>query len=183
MCPSPKDWALIDRLRRGERRAFEEVFELHADAVFALLRRLGGSSALADDLLQDTFLKLAGCAGELRPDTRLGPLLHTIARNTWLSARRAARLDLGAALDEIAGCGASPDSSAGWTELSSRTEEALLHLPPELREVVAMSLSDLDAADAARALGLSDEAYRKRLSRARAALRGSLGRAYAEVFS
>lgn len=177
------DEALVRRLRQGDRRAFEEVFERHADAVFALLRRLAGCAATADDLLQDTFLKLSTAAGDLDPSTRLGPYVFAIARNTWVSYRRARRFDLGALVDDLASAAPEPEADVAWGELSARTEAALVALPPELRETLALSLSPLDPADVARTMGLSDEAYRKRLSRARAALRDALGACYTEVLS
>lgn len=177
------DSALVARLRRGDRAAFEEVFDRHADGVFAMLRRLTGSEAQADDLLQDTFLKLASAARDLDPATRLGPYVFAIARNTWLSSRRARRFDAAVLLEELMSPGPSPYTEAVWGEASARTEAAIARLAGDLRETLAMSLSGLEPQDAARALGLSDDAYRKRLSRARAALRDDLGPVYAEVFS
>ncbi len=175
------DEALVRRLREGDRRAFEEVFERHADGVFALLRRLSGCAATADDLLQDTFLKLAAASSDLAPGTRLGPYVFAIARNTWLSYRRAMRFDLAALVEDLVSAAPEPECNVAWGELSARTEAALGALPAELRETLALSLSPLEPADVARAMGLSEEAYRKRLSRARAALRDALGACYTEV--
>ncbi len=173
--------ALVQRLREGDRRAFEAVFDLHADGVFSLLRRLSGCAATADDLLQDTFLKLAAAARDLPPGTRLGPYVFAIARNTWVSYRRARRFDLAATMDDLARAGPAPEHDVAWGELSARTVAALEALPPELRETLALSLSPLEAADVAHALGVTEEAYRKRLSRARAVLRDALGACYTEV--
>ena len=57
--------------------------------VFAFLLRLSRSRTVAEDLLDETWLRLVRHAAMLRPDTRIGPWLFTVARNLYWSHRRA----------------------------------------------------------------------------------------------
>lgn len=78
--------------------------------------RLSGRRDTAEDLAQETWIKLAKAAPGLREDTTLGPLLFMIARNAFMSHRRWAMLDL----SRIVTFGLEA-MSAGATEPSAET--------------------------------------------------------------
>ena len=77
--------ALVDRLRDGDPAAFDAVYEAYRARVFSFLARLARSREVAEDLAEDTWLRLVETAPRLRPDTRLGPWLFTVARNLYYS--------------------------------------------------------------------------------------------------
>src|SRR5436190_22595256 len=72
--------ALVARLRAGDTGAFDEVYEAYRPRVFAFLLRMTRNRALAEDLLDDTWLRLVRHATRLLPETRLGSWLFTVAR-------------------------------------------------------------------------------------------------------
>jgi len=81
--------ALVERLRRGEADAFDEVYAAFNTRLFTFLVRQSRRRDVAEDLLDETWLRLVKHARRLRPDTRLGPWLFTVARNLYVSFIRA----------------------------------------------------------------------------------------------
>jgi len=84
---------LVARLSAGDTGAFDEVYDVYRPRVFAFLLRMTRNRALAEDLLDETWLRLVRHAARLLPDTRLGPWLFTVARNLYWSHRRDALLE------------------------------------------------------------------------------------------
>jgi len=72
--------ALVDRLRAGEAAAFDEVYAAFNARLFGFLARLSRRRDVAEDLLEETWLRLVTSAGRLRTDTRLGPWLEDTDR-------------------------------------------------------------------------------------------------------
>lgn len=170
----------IQQLRAGDQRAFDSVFRRYRPRVYSFLLRLTGRPALAEDLLQETFLRLSRKAGELSPDTRLGAWLFTVARNLVFDERRRVLLSLDRisrwrewrALDNRAD---TPAEITAGNETARRLQAALADLPLMWREILLLcGVEGFEPAEAARILGIADEAARKRLSRAREALRRAL---------
>lgn len=172
--------SLVRGLRQGDARAFDAVYERYRARLFAFLVRLSRRRDVAEDLLQETWLRLARSAPELAPDTRLAPWLYTVARNLYVSHRRWSLLDADrlATLrfwarpeDDVL----SPFERLAADETARRLERALASLPIAQREVVLLvCVERLEHAEAANVLGLAPEAFRQRLSRARAALTAAL---------
>ena len=164
------------RLRAGDTDAFDEVYDAYRPRVFAFLLRMSRSRMVAEDLLDETWLRLVRRAASLRPDTRLGPWLFTVARNLYWSHRRDSLVEDAFAADLLSlwpspAPWPSPFDLAAAGELERRVEVALSTLPPQHREVVLLIAREgLTPADAAVVCGISAEALRQRLSRARAAL-------------
>jgi RNA polymerase sigma factor (sigma-70 family) len=167
--------SLVARLKRGEASAFDAVYDRYRPRLFGFLVRLCGRRELGEDLLQETWLRLARHARRLDDDTRLGAWLFTVARNLYRSHRRWRLL----AFDGSWRRGWSPETvehtspfdlaSAG--ELNRRLERALVSLPVAHREVLLLvAVEHLEPSEAAAVLGVRPEAMRQRLSRARAAL-------------
>lgn len=169
--------ALVDGLRRGEVGTFDRVYAAYHGRVFAFLLRLAGRRDTAEDLAQETWLKLAKAAPTLREDTRLAPLLFTVARNAFLSHRRWAMLDLSrlvtVGFESIAAAadGPSPDEAHERARAVATLERALAALPVASREVLLLvGVEGLEQEEVARIVGVSYDALRQRLSRARAQL-------------
>jgi len=173
-------------LRRGEATAFDAVYGAYRPRLYGYLARMTGRRDLAEDLLQETFLRLAQRARDLRDDTRLGAWLFTVARNAVISNARATRVKAALA-SELAGA-AEPAAATPFEALSeSRTqvamERAVASLPPTYREVLLLvAVENMTPAEAAEVIGIRADAARQRLSRARAMLETALG-ASAEVSS
>src|SRR5512147_2885687 len=93
--------ALVNRLREGDGAAFDAVYEQFHRPLFNFLARLSRSRDVAEDLLEETWLRLVGHARRLAPDTRLKPWLFTVARNLYVSYCRSRVLDQSLSADVI----------------------------------------------------------------------------------
>lgn len=172
--------ALVERLRCRDAAAFDEIYETYRARLFAFLLRLSRSRSVAEDLLEETWLRLVASAGSLRPDTRIGAWLFTVARNLYWSHRRSCLLE-DARQPEMLGLWPAPGSwpspfdLASSGELERRVERALAGLPPQHREVLLLVAHEgLTPAEAAAVCKVTPEALRQRLARARAALAEAL---------
>jgi RNA polymerase sigma-70 factor (ECF subfamily) len=173
------DLDLIRRLREGDTAAFDEVFSAMNPRLLSFLYRMSGNRATVEDLVEETWLRLACSAAALRPDTRLVPWLFTVARNLYLSYCRSRVREPAYTSDLILlwpeeAC-RSPFELASGNEFERRLEAALAGLPPLYREVILLvAVEGLRPTDAAAVCGIRPEALRQRLSRARAMLASRL---------
>ncbi len=164
---------LVARLKSGDAAAFEAIYEAFRPRLFSFLARLSRRRDVAEDLLEETWLRLVTRAGDLSDDTRLGPWLFTVARNLFASWCRHRAVDEGRILDfALSWPGLlpreSPFESAARGETERRLEAALARLAPKDREVLLLVAGEeLSPSEAAAVLGLTPEALRKRLQRAR----------------
>jgi RNA polymerase sigma-70 factor (ECF subfamily) len=174
----PEEERWLDGLLRGDAAAFDAVFTAYRGRVFGYLARMTGRRDLAEDLTQEVFLRLARTARGLRPDTRLRAWLFTVAHNVMISHARAQQVTFALAA-ELAqrppAPGPTPFEAVAQSATQARIERALGQLPVGYREVLLLiAIEGLSAADAAAALGLTPEAVRQRLSRARTMMQGSM---------
>jgi RNA polymerase sigma-70 factor (ECF subfamily) len=127
---------LLTRARLGNRQAFEQLYARHAQAVHALAYRLTGDRATAEDIAQDTFLRMLKFLGGLRSDQPLRPWLKRVAANAAIDhLRRNRRLQQA---DEGADW---PDSSPP-VETGAELDGLLRRLPPHVRTVVWLHLME-----------------------------------------
>ena len=143
----------------------------HIDALFRAARAMCGSRQLAEDLVQETYVKVLSRPRLLRRDDDLGYLIKAL-RNTWYShlrderARRE-RTETGeGSSDEIAATTSHGDPEASLE--ASAVLDALATLPQQYREVVAtVDVAGLSYAEAARSLGIREGTVMSRLYRGR----------------
>ena len=172
--------ALVEQLRRGDENAFDSVYDAYNLRLFTFLLRLTRRHHTAEDLLEETWLRLVKHARRLRPDTRLGPWLFTVARNLHVSYVRSRMIEDSTAaglmtLWPVSIGRSSPFEATAVSELERRIERALASLPPASREVLLLvGVAGLDHPDAADVCGITPEALRQRLHRARAMLARAL---------
>lgn len=166
----------MSRLQAGDAAAFDEVHGQLNARLFSFLLRLSRRRDVAEDLLEETWLRLVTHAKRLRPDTRLAPWLFTVARNLYISHQRSRLLEEthASSLIGLWPCGSrrlSPFEETATNETERRVEAALATLPAAYREVLLLvGVEGLRPVDAADVCGISPEALRQRLSRARALL-------------
>jgi RNA polymerase sigma-70 factor (ECF subfamily) len=164
---------LVARLKAGDSAAFEAIYEAFRPRLFGFLARLSRRRDVAEDLLEETWLRLVTRASDLTDDTRLGPWLFTVARNLFSSwcrhrALHEDRLFDGALCWPGALPRESPFEATARSETERRLEAALAHLPSKDREVLLLVAGEeLSPSEAAAVLGLAPETVRKRLQRAR----------------
>jgi DNA-directed RNA polymerase specialized sigma24 family protein len=85
------DVEIIHALPRGDTHAFDQAYARLRAPLYAFLVRLTGRAALAEDLLQETWLRLARSAAALPLETELRPWLFTVSRNPEAARQRLAR--------------------------------------------------------------------------------------------
>jgi RNA polymerase sigma-70 factor (ECF subfamily) len=167
---------LVGRLRTGDPEAFDAVHDAFNSRLYNFLARLSNHRDVAEDLLEETWLRLVTHARRLRPDTRLGPWLFTVARHLHASYCRSRLLEDSHA-SSLMGLwphgrpGPSPFESVAASETERRVATAVASLPLAYREALLLvGVEGMRCADAADICGVSADAMRQRLSRARALL-------------
>lgn len=167
-------------LRAGDEDAFDRVFAFWRPRLFSFLLRLTGRHDLAEDLLQETFVRLATHARELDEATHLGAWLFRVARNLHLDWLRSRHLDadrtseLGS-LEFLRAEGPGPFEILAGDESQRALERALAGLPRAFREILLLvGVEGMAPHEAAEVLGVRPEAARKRLQRARTMLAEAL---------
>lgn len=79
----------VEKARAGDRLAFEKLYRSHCDRIYALCWRMcGADKALAEDLVQEAFVRAWNKLGLFRGDSKFGTWLHRLTVNVVLSDRR-----------------------------------------------------------------------------------------------
>lgn len=171
----------LAELRDGDEAAFRQIYRAYRPRLYTFLCRLSGRADVAEDLLQEVWLRLAAHPPEPRTGLTLAPWLFRVARNVFVSYLRNRNLDpnrLGE-LDVFrfrAAPGPGPLEALAELETVRSLERAIRRLPSTDRETVLLvAVGGLAPAAAAGVLGVRPEAFRQRLSRARARLAELLG--------
>src|SRR6266542_6611680 len=128
---------LVDRCRREEPGAFEELVDHFKNLVFALIARTIPDRSRAEDLAQDVFLRIHRGLPYFRGEARLSTWIYRIAINVCVQdqarSRTPASLD-----DERTGVRpATTDRQFGDLELRDRLEKAVARLPAHYRMLIA----------------------------------------------
>jgi RNA polymerase sigma-70 factor (ECF subfamily) len=171
---------LVARIRAGDAGAFDEIHAEFNGRLFNFLARLSRRRDVAEDLLEETWLRFVDRAHRLSPDTRLGPFLFTVARNLYISFCRSRLIEDTQTVDAIGlwplGTPApSPFDSTAANETGRTLDAAVAALPAAQREALLLvAMEGMAPADAAAVCGVTPEAMRQRLSRARAAVAAHL---------
>jgi RNA polymerase sigma-70 factor (ECF subfamily) len=158
----PTDEQLMERFCQGEASACEELFNRHGRRVDALMKSMVRDEALAEDLVQTTFLSVVRSKDRYTPGNPVLPWLFTIATN---AARDVLRRK-GLKIEELSDTGELPrdiPSGSASTEtdpgLRKAVETALNKLPESHREVVVLhKVQGLTFTEIADALGITSAA-------------------------
>jgi RNA polymerase sigma-70 factor (ECF subfamily) len=167
---------LVRRIRDGDAAAFDAIHAEFNTPLFNFLARLSRRRDIAEDLLDETWLRFVDRAHPLNADTRLGPFLFTVARNLYISYCRSRLLEEAQTADAIGlwPLGTprpSPFDATVANETGRRIEAAIAALPASHREAILLvAVEGMKPAEAAEVCGITSEAMRQRLSRARAAI-------------
>jgi RNA polymerase sigma-70 factor (ECF subfamily) len=171
------------RCAEGDDAAFHEVFTALAARLAAFLKRLSGSASLADDLVQETMLKLYQARGQFTPGMPVVPWAYAVARNCYLDAARAARRrPLVLESTELGDRHAARPSAEGDGEqnliarrAAEAVERALARMTSLRREAfVLLRYEGLSVAAAAQVLGASEGAVKLRAFQAYELIRAEL---------
>lgn len=179
------DAELVERLGRREPAACEEFVRAHTGRLLSVARRILRNEEDARDAVQEAFLCAFRALPEFNGHSRLGTWLHRIVVNAALMKLRSRSRRPESSIDELLprfledGHHAEPVSDWGASveqlllrhETRARLRAALDRLPDSYRTVVLLrDIEELDTQATAAALGLSENAVKIRLHRARQAL-------------
>src|SRR5512138_2638711 len=174
---------LLAAAQRGDRDAIGKLLERHQARVYRFGMRMCRVEEDAKDIVQETLLAAARTLPEFRGASSLSTWLYTIARSFCIKQRRRSKfapeavesLDTGAparAVVELPDPGRGPDEVLHGRRVEATLEEAIGALEPMYREVLVLrDVEGLSAAEVAEVLGLSVDAVKSRLHRARVAVR------------
>lgn len=173
------DSSLVDRARSGEVRAFQCLFERHARAAYAVCLRLLGDPALAEDAVQEAFLKAHRRLDQYDGRAAFGTWMHRIAANTAIEflRRRPQQevADVDEALEATEDSGADPLAAMSQAQLVRGVGEALGQLTPLERSVfVLRHLEQRSLDEIARTLSSNANACKQAIFRAVRKLRAHL---------
>jgi RNA polymerase sigma-70 factor (ECF subfamily) len=178
---STPELQLLEAAKGGDRQALERLLGNHQARVFRFGKKMCGDEDDAQDVLQETLLAAARTLPDFRGASSVSTWLYTIARSFCIKKRRASKFAPAVleSLDQeaeqgtaVADPGRSPEELAAGQQLQAALDGAIDALEPMYREVLVLrDVEGLPAADVAEALGLSVEAVKSRLHRARMAVR------------
>ncbi len=165
----------MDRYAVGEDAAFAIVYGGLASRLLAFLRRGTGDSALAEDILQQTFLQMHAARERYKTGMDVVPWAFAIARRLRIDAyRRSGREVLGKETSDVVSQAPSPHDDLALRRTTEALRRSLDALPPAQREVYELVEGEgLTMAQAASALGTSVMAVKLRIFRARQRLQTS----------
>jgi RNA polymerase sigma-70 factor (ECF subfamily) len=185
------DSVLVERVRQGEREAFDELVERHARKIFRLARHITKNDDDAADVLQDAFLKAYSRLDQFHGESKFYTWLVRIAVNEALMRLRKRRGDRTVSIDEdietedgamrreIADEGEDPEQAYGREETRVLLERSIDSLDDTYRSVfVLRDVEGFSTEETADMLGLTVSAVKSRLLRARLQLRDKLSRRF-----
>lgn len=170
------DSDLLQRYRREKSQdAFAELVRRHLDLVYSAALRQVRSPQLAEEISQSVFTDLARAADKLKPDTVLTAWLYQVARRTAIDVvRRESRRQ---ARERLAVEIAAMNTASDWTRIEPLLDEAMDALDETDRAAVLLRYFDNKSLrEVGQALGTSDDAAQKRVSRAVERLREFLSK-------
>ncbi len=179
------DEQLMRRFQGGDAGAFETLVRRHRTPLFSFLLRLTGDRGRAEDLCQETFLKVVKASAGWQERARLSTWLYAIARNLAvdearrMAFRRAEPLDAAANGDpprpEPASEDPGPDRLADASMVRPKLEAALQAIPAEQREVFLLrEYAGLRFGEIAEVTGTPENTVKSRMRYALEALRAEL---------
>lgn len=166
----------VARAAAGDRRAFERLYRDHVDRVYSLCVRMSGDRVMAEELVQDVFVRAWEKLRLFRGDSSFSTWLHRLAVNVVLNARkgdgrRRSRID--ASVQDLETLPHATDHVGERMDL----QQAIALLPPGARKVFVLhDVQGYRHEDIAELLGMTSGGSKSQLHRARLLLREALSR-------
>jgi RNA polymerase sigma-70 factor (ECF subfamily) len=177
----------MDRYAEGQAQAFDVLHRGLEPRLWPFLLRMTGRPAIAEDLLQETFIRIHRARGAFERGAAVVPWAYAIARNVWLDhvrrtrrrdghGRERAEANDAPALEPATGPEADSEKAVIAQEMAAKVERVLAELPLAQREAfVLLRYEGRSVREAADILGSTPSAVKLRAFRAYETLRGALG--------
>jgi len=163
---SSDEFAWVQKARKSDRRAFESLYRLHVDRVYALCLRMTANVSEAEDCTQETFIQAWTRLDHFRGDSSFGTWLHRVAVNTVLGRMRKSRRerDRIRAVTEVAPVNETIGDTGGLEDL----EKAMNELPSGARHVFVLhAVYGYSHDETGEMLGIASGTSKAQLHRAR----------------
>jgi RNA polymerase sigma-70 factor, ECF subfamily len=176
---------LLERARKGDRDALETLLAHHQTQIYRFGLKMCRDPEDAQDVLQDTLFAMARGVRDFRGASSVSTWLYTIARRFCIRKRRRSKFapartqsldsDVEIETARLADPAKGPDETLAGHEVEVALDQAIGALEPKYREVLLLrDVEGLTAPEVAEVLGLSVEAVKSRLHRARLSVRAQL---------
>lgn len=174
----PPDETLMLRYQQGDRSAFAVLVRRHQQPLFNFALRQVRVPQVAEDVVQETFVRVVQNAADFKHEARFTTWVYTITRNLCIDQLRKRALRKHPSLDESRGEDgdgptlgeqtadprASVEREATGTELKERIARAVDKLPDEQREVFLMrEISNLPFKEIAEITGVPENTVKSRM--------------------
>ncbi len=164
----------VERARRGDQQAFARLVEAYQGPVYNLAYRMLGNATEAEDATQETFVRVYTKLHTYQPDRKLSSWVFSIASHYCIDRLRRRSHTSFLSLDEdplvtvLPSGEQGPEDSALRTETRDEIQELVAQLPPAYRvPLILRYWQDMSYQEIADVLGLSVQAVKSRLHRAR----------------
>jgi RNA polymerase sigma-70 factor (ECF subfamily) len=171
----------MHRYADGDDAAFGQVFTALAPRLRLFLRRLGASIDLAEDLTQETFLRMHHARGSFARGKQVAPWAYAIARNCFISHARSSKSKLARAsvdaeqVELRSGASGCAEQEAIARQSAEVVSRALAEMTMARREAfILIRYEGMSVAAAAQIVGISEGALKIRAFHAYEILRGAL---------
>ncbi|MBM7591308.1 RNA polymerase sigma factor SigW [Brevibacillus fulvus] len=177
---------LIERAKRGDREAFAELIEIYKDKIFQLAYRMVGNRQEAEDIAQETFLRVFANLHTYDDQYKFSTWIYRIATNLCIDRGRKKKPDFsldeeieqGEGLDwysRLSSKEQTPEEKVVTQELQETVQDALSQLAPKYRSIMILRyIEDLSLQEISDILKLPITTIKTRIHRGREALRGRL---------
>jgi len=174
------DAEIATRVAGGDRAMFETLVRRHNQRMYRAARAITRSDVDAEDVLQQAWLDIYRNLGRFRGDSSFATWATRIAVHEAISVARKRPL-VAEVTDEATSV--TPENEVDRAELGALLERCLATIPQGNREVMVLrDVLEMDTAETAELLGLSQEAVRVRLHRGRAAVAAVLTDTMSDVY-
>jgi RNA polymerase sigma-70 factor (ECF subfamily) len=165
--------ALVERCRRGEPGAFEELYRRHASRIYGLVCRMTGSTSDGEDLLQEVFLLVHRKLGSFKGESSLGTWIYRLATNCCLdflrSRQHRQQQRTTETIDDVLPIRAG---AAPFRVDRLDLERAILQLPAGYRAAFVLhDVEGFDHAEVAAQLGIAEGTSKSQVHKARLKIR------------
>ncbi|MCI1696771.1 RNA polymerase sigma factor SigW [Aneurinibacillus aneurinilyticus] len=177
---------IIQEAKNGNRDAFAELVDLYKDKVYHVSYRMVGNRQEAEDVAQETFLRVYANLDNYDPQYKFSTWIYRIASNLSIDLlrKRKKNLSIDAEIsgaegvdwhDRLADTGKGPEEEVLTDELQEEVQGAIMGLSPKYRAVMLLRyIEDLSLQEISEAVQLPISTIKTRIHRGREALRKKL---------
>jgi RNA polymerase sigma-70 factor (ECF subfamily) len=167
---SSDELAWVQKAQKSDTSAFESLYRMQVDRVYALCLRMTANVSEAEDCTQETFIQAWSKLDRFRGDSSFGTWLHRVAVNTVLGRMRKSNRerDRIRAVSEVAPMNESTGDSGGLRDLEKDLEKALDEVPSGARHVFVLhAVYGYSHEETSDMLGIASGTSKAQLHRAR----------------